>query len=219
MKRSLCPLLLYVSLLAPAHATDQVPLHLQLPQPLFEGTPRPINVPNLEKPRVGKRPELMVTAGTMLLSQGKKVTSSDSFPVIGDLDFLTDGDKNGEDGTYVELGPGTQWAQIDLGKAGTIEAVVVWHFHSQARVYHDVVVQVSDDPKFKTGVRTVFNNDHDNTLGLGQGNDKSYIETYEGKLIPVKGVQGRYVRLYSNGNTTDELNDYCEVEVYGQPGL
>jgi hypothetical protein len=31
-------------------------------------------------------------------------------------------------------------------------------------------------------------------------------------------VRARYVRLYSNGSTTDELNDYCEVEVYGQPG-
>ena len=37
-------------------------------------------------------------------------------------------------------------------------AIVVWHFHSQERVYHDVIVQVSDD-KDKTeeqyGVRLV----------------------------------------------------------------
>jgi hypothetical protein len=160
----------------------------------------------------------MVPAGTVLLSRGKPVTSSDSLPVIGELDFVTDGDKSGVDGSYVELGPGRQWVQIDLGRPDTLQGIVVWHFHSQARVYHDVVVQVSDDPAFKTGVRTLFNNDHDNSSGLGAGSDHAYVETHEGRLIPAEGVRARYVRLYSNGNTTDELNDYCEVEVYGQPG-
>jgi hypothetical protein len=30
-------------------------------------------------------------------------------------------------------------------------------------------------------------------------------------------VKGRYVRLYSNGNTTNDLNHYVEVEVHGSP--
>jgi hypothetical protein len=30
-------------------------------------------------------------------------------------------------------------------------------------------------------------------------------------------VKGRYVRLYSNGNTSNDLNHYVEVEVYGTP--
>ena len=33
--------------------------------------------------------------------------------------------------------------------------------------------------------------------------------------LTAKGAAGRYVRLYSNGNTSDELNHYCEVEVHG----
>ena len=37
----------------------------------------------------------------------------------------------------------------------------------------------------------------------------------EGKLFDPKGAKGRYVRLYSNGNTTNDLNHYVEVEVYG----
>ena len=45
----------------------------------------------------------------------------------------------------------------------------------------------------------------------------AYIETYQGKLIDAKGVKGRYVRLYSNGNTTNKLNHYIEVEVLGKP--
>ena len=198
-------------------AQDKVPLRLDLPKPLFAGTPRPIQLPNLEPPQAGKRPDLMVPAGTVLLSKGKPVTSSDSLPVIGELSFVTDGEKSGVDGTYVELGPGPQWVQIDLGASAKLAAVVVWHFHSQARVYHAVVVQVSDDPEFKQNVHTLYNNDDDNSAKLGKGTDYAYIETNQGRLIDAKGAVARYVRLWSNGNTSDELNHYVEAEVYGQP--
>lgn len=197
-------------------ADDKVPLKLELPKPLFVGTPRPIQLPNLEPLSTARRPDFMVPAGTVNLSEGKTVTSSDSLPVIGELDYVTDGDKTGSDGSFVELGPNLQWVQIDLGAPAKIAAIVLWHFHSQARAYHDVIVQVSDDADFKSGVRTVFNNDHDNSAKLGKGEDRAYIETYQGRLIDAAGATGRYVRLYSNGNTSDELNHYVEVEVFGQ---
>ncbi len=216
MKRSFTALLALFAVVALVRAEDKVPLKLDLPKPLFAGTPRPISLPNLEPPLVGKRPDLMVPAGTTLLSKGKPVTSSDSLPVIGELSFVTDGDKSGVDGTYVELGPTPQWVQIDLGAKANIAAIVIWHFHSQARVYHDVVVQVSDDPAFKTGVKTLFNNDDDNSSKLGKGTDFAYVETNSGRVIDAKGAAARYVRLSSNGNTSDELNHYCEVEVHGQ---
>lgn len=216
MKRAL---FIALSLIAAgtAGAQDKVPLKLDLPKPLFAGTPRPVQVPNLEPAQAGKRPDLMVPAGTVLLSRGKPVTSSDSLPVIGELSFVTDGEKSGVDGTYVELGPGPQWVQIDLGAAAKLAAVVVWHFHSQARVYHGVVVQVSDDPEFKKDVRTLYNTDFDNSVKLGKGADFAYIETNQGRVIDAKGAVARYVRLWSNGNTSDELNHYVEVEVFGQP--
>ena len=200
-----------------ALAQDKVPLKTQLPRPLFVGTPVPLNVPNLEPPMKGKRPDFLVPAGTVNLAKGKKVTASDNNPVVGTLDLVTDGDKAGDEGSWVELGPGKQWVQIDLAKSANIYAVLVWHFHSQARVYRDVVTQVSDDPTFKSSVTTIFNNDFKNELGLGAGKDLNYVETYQGKLIDAKGVKGRYVRLYSNGNTTNKLNDYIEVEVWGKP--
>ena len=200
-----------------AHAQDKVPLQTQLPKPLFVGTPVPLNVPNLEPPMKGKRPDFYVPAGTVNLAKNKKVTASDNSPIVGSLDLVTDGDKAGDEGSWVELGPGKQWVQIDLAKNANIYAVLVWHFHSQARVYRDVVVQVSDDAAFKSGVTTIFNNDFKNDLGLGAGKDLNYVETYQGKLIDAKGVKGRYVRLYSNGNTTNKLNDYIEVEVWGKP--
>jgi len=202
---------------ATALAQDKVPLKTQLPRPLFVGTPVPLNVPNLEPPMKGKRPDFMVPAGTVNLAKGKKVTASDSSPVVGTLDLVTDGDKAGDEGSWVELGPGKQWVQIDLSKSANIYAVLVWHFHSQARVYRGVVVQVSDDPTFKSGVTTIFNNDFKNEIGLGEGKDLNYVETYQGKLIDAKGAKGRYLRLYSNGNTTNKLNDYIEVEAWGKP--
>lgn len=215
-KRSL--ILASLCLTAAAFAATQVPLELELPRPLFAGTPRPITgIANLEPTPTGKRPDFMVPAGTKLLSREAKVTSSDPLPVIGELEFITDGDKSGTDGMYVELGPDVQWVQIDLGSPAKVAAIVVWHFHSQARVYHDVVIQVSNDPEFKNAVTTLFNNDDDNSAKHGKGRDPSYIETFAGRIIDGKGATGRYVRLYSNGNTSDELNHYCEVEVFGTP--
>lgn len=196
---------------------NQVVLTTKLPPPLFVGTPVPLNVPNLEPPTRGKRPDFMVPAGTINLARNKKVTASDNDPDVGTLDMVVDGDKDGNEGSWVELGPGKQWVQIDLAKRASIYAVLIWHFHSQARVYRDVVAQVSDDPTFHSGVTTIFNNDFHNELGLGAGKDLNYIETYQGKLIDAKGVKGRYVRLYSNGNTSNKLNHYIEVEVWGKP--
>ena len=215
--RSLLTLALTAAVLAPlASAQDKVPLKLELPKPLFVGTPRPIKLANLEN-FSHKREDFMVPAGTVLLSAGKPVTSSDEFPVIGELNFITDGDKTGMDGSFVELGPGTQWVQIDLGAASPLAAIVVWHFHSQARVYHDFVVQLSNDKDFKSGVTTLYNTDDDNTSALGAGKDLAYIESNMGRIVDAKGTSARYVRLYSNGNTSNELNHYCEVEVFGTP--
>jgi hypothetical protein len=212
MNKFLCHSLSLVLLSATvALAEDKMPLKTDLPKPLFVGTPVPIKVPNLEPTRTGKRPDFMVPVGTVNLAKGKKVSASDNDPVIGTLDLITDGDKEGDEGSWVELGPGKQWVQIDLEKEVDISAVMLWHFHSQARVYFDVVVQISNNPKFEKDVTTIF----DDTTGSGK--DRAYIETYEGKLIDAKDAKGRYVRLYSKGNTTNKLNHYIEVEVFGKP--
>ncbi|MCX6874168.1 MAG: hypothetical protein NTW21_10225 [Verrucomicrobia bacterium] len=191
-------------------------LEIRLPKPLFVGTPKNIKSKNLEKPLPGKRPIYQVPAGTVLLSAGKKVDSSDQAPIIGSLELVTDKDKEGSDTSIVELSPGKQYVQIDLGKPAQLAALVVWHYHQDARVYRDVVVQVAEDPDFITGVSTLFNNDDDNSSGLGAGKDQEYLENYEGKLIDGKGAKGRYVRLFSNGNTSNDANHYIEVEVYGK---
>ncbi|HPX40355.1 MAG TPA: hypothetical protein PLF51_07950, partial [Candidatus Hydrogenedentes bacterium] len=147
----------------------------------------------------------------------KPVTSSDKTPSMGKLPMVTDGDKGFQEKSLVELDKGLQWVQIDLQKKHKLYAILVWHFHTSERVYHDFVVRVANDPDFTQDVVTLYNNDHDNSAGLGAGTDKEYVESNEGRLVDGKGTEARYVRLYSKGNTSNERNNYVEVEVWGVP--
>ena len=200
-----------------AKAAEGVPLELELPKPAFKGTPK--HVPpgtRLEKPRGKPRAPFLAPVGSKCISRGKPISSSDEEPIIGALKLVTDGDKEANEGSYVELGPGVQYIQLDLKQPRRLDAIVVWHFHATPRVYHDVVVQVSDDAAFVLNVRTLFNNDHDNSAGLGLGEDLEYWDTYEGKLIAARGEQARFIRCYSNGSIADDQNHYMEVEVFGR---
>jgi hypothetical protein len=198
-------------------AGEQVPLPIELPKPMFEGTPQNLAVPNLEKPLGRPRDPFLAPAGVTNVARDTPVASSDDFPIIGELEQVTDGDKEGAEGSFVELGPGVQHVTVDLGATHEVYAILFWHFHKQARAYLDVVVQVADDADFTKNVRTLFNNDHDNSAGLGAGKDLSYVETSEGKLVDAKGSLARFVRLYSNGNNANDLNHYVEVEVFARP--
>ena len=194
-----------------------VALALDYPPELIEGTPKAMNVPNLVQPP-DKDPVFLVPKEAVLLSKDKKVTGSDDNPIIGDLKLITDGDKQAGEGYFVELLEGPQWVQIDLEKSAAVNAVCVWHYHSQKRAYKGVVIQVSDDPKFAaTATTTIYNNDYENVTKLGKGSDNPYVESRFGLIADGKGAKGRYVRLYSNGNTSNEMNHYIEVEVYGVP--
>jgi hypothetical protein len=197
--------------------SELVLLDIKLPKSLFKHTPMNINVNNLEKPLGKPRPPFLAPFGTTNVALGKLASSSDDQPIIGEIEMITDGDKEAADGSYIELGPFVQHITIDLQDEHNIYAVVIWHYHKQPQVYFDVVVQVADDPDFITNIRTLFNNDIDNSIGLGVGKDMHYTETSEGKLIDANGVKARFIRLYSNGNAGNDLNHYIEVEVYGKP--
>jgi hypothetical protein len=200
-----------------AQAQDLEPIKIELPDAYFGGTPVDHFSPNFEPYVVGKRPDFLAPKGTTNVAKGKAVTSSTDNPAVGELSQITDGNKNFAKKSLVELEEGVQWVQIDLAQPHNVYAVLVWHFHEGPRVYFDIVAQVSDDPDFKQNVTTIYNNDLDNTAGLGAGPDKEYTEDYKGRLIDAKGAKGRYVRLYSQGNTTNDMNHYVEVEVYAKP--
>ena len=160
---------------------------------------------------------MMVPPGLKNLAKDAKLTSSDKNATSSVLEKITDGDKEASDQSIIFLRKGTQWVQMDLAAPHEIFAIVLWHAHNSAKVYHAVVVQLSDDPDFLKDVKTLFNNDQLNNSGLGVGTDREYFETFEGKLINAKGAKGRYLRFYSKGSTESALNEYTEIEVYGRP--
>jgi hypothetical protein len=199
------------------HADEaKEPLKIEFPKPQFQGTPLPAaGIKNLEKPGNPVK-SIPVAKGSSLISKDKAVTSSETAPSIGEIVMVTDADKDGADGSFVELGPGSQWVQIDLGGEFNVSAIVVWHYHKQARVYKDVIVEAGTDKEMAGGT-VLYNNDDDNTLGKGAGKDPAYVETNHGRIIDGKGTKARFIRLWSNGNHVDDLNHYVEVEVWGVP--
>ena len=199
-------------------ADNMVPLDLKLPAPGFKGTPKEIQISSYVEPLSEKpRPPMMVPAGLSNLAPGKKITSSDKNNPADTLAKIVDGNKEASDDSIVYVRKGTQWVQIDLGAPAELYAACLWHAHNTAKVYQDVVVQISDDPDFLKDVKTVFNNDQDNTSGLGVGTDREFFETHEGKLFDLKGAKARYIRFYSKGSTESAMNEYTEIEVYGRP--
>ena len=79
------------------------------------------------------------------------------------------------------IGPKATWRyrQIDIGRPRDIDSLRVWHELSDSRRirYKDVVIRLSTTADFTSDVTTVFNNDLDNSLGLGAGTDGEYDET------------------------------------------
>jgi hypothetical protein len=203
--------------MAPVAAAD-VEIELQLPKAFFVGTPKDLKTENLEKPKdLAAKITFKAPEGTKNVALEKPVTSSDPEPFIGKLNQVNDGKKEASEDSYVEMWKGLQHVQVDLGATHSIYAIALWHFHIDPRIYRDVVIQIADDKDFISNVQTVFNNDHDNSAGLGIGKDYEYIETFQGKLVDAKGIKGRYVRLYTNGSTSSDMNHITEVEVYGLP--
>ena len=202
------PLDLDLGVDAVTRATPGYPKHLK-------------NPPHLRKEV--KRETLFVSVGVTNLALGRPVSCGmEDEPIIGELDQITDGIKKSGPFDFVELDPGPQWVQIDLGKRQTVQAIAVWHFYKNPTIYNDVIVQVADDAEFANNVRTLFNNDHDDSTGLGAGKDTAYYARWWSELVDArgddkKGTPARYVRVYSNGGASiDDMTRFVEIQIYGE---
>lgn len=147
-----------------------------------------------------------------LVSQYRDITYSavgvsDPFPSKLSNGNLTTGD-------FVDVGTGAVHAVMDLGATVTLNKIMMWHYFSDSRKYHDVIVQISNDADFSS-YTNVFNNDTDNSASQGLGTDAEYTETGAGKSITFGPISGRYVRFWLNGNTMNTSNQFVELEVYG----
>jgi len=196
--------------------TATEPLVLKLPAPAIKSGPvEPPSGPNIEPYSDNPPPPFLVPKGVKNVAAGRPVTTSVK-PFTGQPSQVTDGTKEALDSNMVEMKLGVQWIQVDLGEDYAIYAIAMWHDHRYwTQTMHDVIVQVSDDPAFQKGVTTIFNNDRDNSSGVGIGTDLEYVETKFGRIVDGKGTKARYVRGYTNGSNLSRLNGWQELEVYG----
>lgn len=168
---------------------------------------RPVELP---EPILSPVKPRNVAAGKILTSNAAVVDSVYATDgITDDLNLLTDADS------------GLSYIQIDFGASYNINAVNLWHYYGDGRTYHDVIVQLSDDPSFGSST-TVYNNDTDGSADLGIGMDGEYAETSEGKAISFAKVNARYLRVYSNGSTKpngdlNPYNHYVEVQAWAEP--
>jgi hypothetical protein len=200
-----------------ANTNDWAPLKLKLPAPVDAGTPKNLPPGSTVELNAKPQPPPLMPKDAVNVAPGKKITCSDKNATAGDLAKLTDGDKEAEESGIVLLHKGLQWVQFDLAAPQEVYAIVVWHAFDTHKIYRSVIVQVADDADFTENVRTLFNNDRENSSGLGIGADRQYMESNQGKIVDAKGARARFVRLYSNGNSDSKLNEYTEVEIYGRP--
>ncbi len=197
-------------------------LRLEFPEPVYKETPKDVHPKYkalMEKPPKGPPPIPEVPEGVENLALKKPVATSGEPWNAGGPEVAVDGKKNARVDEKLALPTGPQWIRIDLGKPHAIYAIAVWHdFDGQRTVFHDVIVEVSNDPDFEDGVTTLYNNDHDNSAGLGVGTDKYYWETHFGRVIPANGVRALYVRSHQAGTVDNEFsNQLLEIEVWGLP--
>lgn len=200
-------------------ADDLKPLPIKYPEPTLRGTPEDLPASEFieppPKPEEAPKP-FLAPPDAKNVAEGKKVTSSVK-PFTGELSQVTDGKKEAFDSDAIEMRSGSQWIQIDLGAPTKVYAVAMWHDHRYIQITRDVIVQIADDAEFTQNVRTVFNNDRDDSSKRGAGTDKEYFETKHGRVVDAKGQVARYVRGYSKGTSLTGLNCWQEVEVWGVP--
>ncbi|MCB0730693.1 MAG: hypothetical protein KDC88_06640, partial [Ignavibacteriae bacterium] len=98
-------LLFFTSSLSSLSAQNMVPIKIDLPKAMFVGTPTNMSIEKLEKPLGKPRPPFLAPEGTKNVALGKAVTSTDDMPIIGEIDYITDGEKDADEGYFVELGP------------------------------------------------------------------------------------------------------------------
>lgn len=157
-----------------------------------------------------------------------KAVTSNGTAGGGALSNVTNGNLARGDYALISTSDGPKYVQVDLADSYDIVGVNIrsdWGSDAGSYRYgHDYVVQLAADAAFTTGVTTIFNNDADNTLGLGAGEDPLYIEPADGAglHIPLETpVAARYVRYWANGHTrvngtTNAVNTPVEIQAFAK---
>ncbi|NEW04977.1 hypothetical protein GK047_02955 [Paenibacillus sp. SYP-B3998] len=150
------------------------------------------------------------SAASQNVAAGKVITSN---ATLTNKALATDGVSN-DSNSFAEAASGLKYIQIDFGASYSINKVNLWHYFSDGRTYKDVIVRLSSSSTFGSGTTTVFNNDTNNSAGLGTGTNAEYAETSAGKTITFNPVNARYLRIYSNGSSVNAYNHFVEVQAW-----
>ncbi len=199
----------------------KVKLEPEFPRLLYTAAPSPPpGWKEVENPAITwkRKDNVVISEGCRLLSHRCPVTVSDPAP-LGDPACVTDGVRSSEDGNMIDMAPGKQWVQIDLGVSCEVHCLWLWLCHKQPWVScRNVIVQVSDDAVYSSNGRgtIVLNADRDGSEGMGKGTDMDWEETINGRPVTFPPARGRYIRVWTNGRTLDDCNIFTEVAVYGK---
>jgi mono/diheme cytochrome c family protein len=106
-----------------------------------------------------------------------------------------------------------KWLQLDFGRETDLAEIAIHPCHDDFNKIGAGFgfpvryrVEVANDPAFTAGVTVIA--DHSSADVANPGIEPQVIAA---------AAKGRYVRLYSHGNTANSLNHYIEVEVWGTP--
>ncbi|WP_262680938.1 DUF5123 domain-containing protein [Paenibacillus sp. J5C2022] len=134
--------------------------------------------------------------------------------------YLTDGSTASGTSVVGNTGYPIAYVQLDLG---TFKDVSMFKMFFQASshlyTYKDLAIQVSETADFYDAF-TIYNNDEDNSIGLGYGEDEEFIATPSGTTIMMAPKKARYIRFWVGGYESGDgvaspLTYIKELEVYG----
>ena len=117
---------------------------------------------------------------------------------VSDSAIITDGNTESSN-YYYKTGPGLKSVTVDLGKVEIIEAVMVWHYFADSRIYNNTKTEVSADG---LSWETVFDS----------GISGTYKESSTGALhlFSARGV--RYIRDSINGSDINTDSHWVEIQ-------
>jgi hypothetical protein len=134
------------------------------------------------------------------IALGKTVTGNGN---TTDIERVADG--NTATAYYYNAGSGESYVQVDLGAVSNLKKIVVWHYYSDNRTYHNTKTQISED---EIDWITVFDS----------GVSGEYAETSEGHTIELIPTKARYIRDYANGSTSNTSNHWVEIQAFSAFG-
>lgn len=153
-------------------------------------------------------PLILVAVTAHAQKAGENLAFKKPVTVVGGVgqgapELLTDG--NTASDPY--LGGPTE-VQIDFQKVVKINQIKIWHYWADGRTYRDNKIALSKSGVFQGEQVVVF----DTT-----GNDKEYPETKDGKTIPFKGVEARYLHAWVGANTVNQWSHWVEIQAFYEP--